>query len=114
MPAMYDNGAQYKYNVESGSFEDNYGKKYTGNNDFINTVTDCLHDLCSGEAGKTLVNNLVINEEGVAILSGEMNDGASAETGRFSTKEGAIKSIIYFNPEQEVQGEKEVYFHTRQ
>ena len=100
--AMYDdNGIQWRYNVTSGCFENN-GKAYKGTNDFIKEVTGYLNYLCKGEAGKTLVSDLVQRKEGISIVQDEM----SGERERFSFRDDGIKSVVRFNPEQKVEGAK--------
>lgn len=98
--AMYDCGVQYRYNIEKESFIDNEGNIYNGYSEFIKTVTFCLKDLCRGEAGKTLVHDLATRIEGVGIIFNNI----SGEHERYYYKEDDIKSVIQFNPNQEVHG----------
>lgn len=95
-----DNYVKWTYYIESGSFEDAEGNKYTGSrNDFINTVTQCLNYLCEGEAGRKLVSDLAQRKEGICILY----DKNSIERGRFSQSNNGIKSVVKFNPDEEVE-----------
>ena len=102
--AMYDeNHVKWKYNIVFGAFEDTEGNLYKGvEDDYINTVTKCLNYLCEGEAGKELVWDLAQRKEGIGIVYNEV----SSEHERFFSNNDGIKSVIRFNPEQEVESAK--------
>ena len=68
-----ENNTAWYYNMQNQCFVNSNGDKYSGNNEFINNVTNQLNTLSKGDEGNALVSFLVKNTQGVQIVPSKQN-----------------------------------------